>query len=128
MLIEQGKENERLKKKLARAEKELASRRIAVESSGSMARAALELNGIFEDAERAREQYIRNLLSVEPGRVNVKEEVREYCIDMIRAAEERKAILERQALATCEEMFNDAKRKIREYYLENGGTDDEDEP
>lgn len=117
MLIEQGKENEKLKKKLARAEKELESRRIAIESSGSMASAALELNGVFEAAEKAKEQYIENLLSVQPGRVNVENEVRNYCFEMIKNAEEKKRSIENATKARCEELVADAKKRIYDYYL-----------
>lgn len=123
MLIEQGKENEKLKKKLAQAEKELESRRIAIESSGSMASAALQLNNVFEAAEKAKEQYIENLLSVDPSKVNIKSEVRNYCIDMIKSAEERKRAIENETRLRCEEIVRDAKMKISRYYADNVGFD-----
>ncbi len=117
MLIEQSKENERLKKKLARAEKELESRHIAIESSGSMASAALQLNNVFEAAEKAQKQYIENLLTIDPARVNVKSEVRNYCIDMINSAEEKKRIIERETIERCEQIVREAKVKIYRYYV-----------
>lgn len=61
MLIEQIKENEDLRSQLEEANEKLSRRRIAVESSGSIAEAALKLNGVFEAAERAAEQYLENI-------------------------------------------------------------------
>lgn len=121
MLIEQSRENEKLKKKLAQAEKELESRRIAIESSGSMASAALQLNNVFEAAEKAKEQYIENLLKADPARVNIQSEVRNYCIDMLKAAEERKLAIENETRIRCEEIVRDAKMKISRYYAANVG-------
>ena len=51
LLIDQMKENERLKAKLNEAEKKLADRTISIENSGSIAEAALKISGIFEGFE-----------------------------------------------------------------------------
>lgn len=61
MLVAQMKENEALSQRLQAAEAALESRRIEVEQSGTMAEAALRLNGIFEAADRAAEQYLENV-------------------------------------------------------------------
>lgn len=61
MLVAQSRENEELKARLREAEKELASRKIAIKESGSIAEAALRLNGIFEAAQQAAEQYLENI-------------------------------------------------------------------
>ena len=58
MLIAQSKKVSRLEKELEEARAELERREIAIDSSGSMAEAALKLNGIFEDADRAAQQYM----------------------------------------------------------------------
>lgn len=61
MLIAQIEENEELKKQLAQAEQSLSDRRIVMEESGTMAEAALRLNGVFEAADRAARQYLENI-------------------------------------------------------------------
>ena len=61
MMVAQGKKIERLERELAQAKEELEQRRIAVETSGTMAEAALRLNKVFEDADRAAEQYLANV-------------------------------------------------------------------
>lgn len=61
MLIEQKKINDELKLKLENAEAELKSRRIAIENVGSIAEASLKINGVFEAAQKAAEQYLENI-------------------------------------------------------------------
>ncbi len=61
MLVIQSRENEELKAKLSAAEEKLKSREIAVKESGSIAEAALKLNGVFEAAQSAAEQYLENI-------------------------------------------------------------------
>ena len=61
MLVTATEENERLRGELAQARAELERRRILLDKSGSMAEAALRLNGVFEAADRAAQQYLENI-------------------------------------------------------------------
>lgn len=61
MLVEAGKQIEDLQKQLAAAEEKLKEREIKIEQSGSIAEAALKLNGIFEAAQKAADQYLENI-------------------------------------------------------------------
>lgn len=61
LLIDQTREMNELRARLAAAEKELESRRIALDTAGSIAEAALKLNGVFEAAQAACNQYLENL-------------------------------------------------------------------
>ncbi len=61
LLLEQSRENERLKEQLAEMNKKLEDKEIAIKESGSIAEAALKLSGIFEAAQRAADQYLQNL-------------------------------------------------------------------
>ncbi len=61
MLIAQTEESRQLKIKLERAEAQLRDRRIAVEKAGSLAEAALQLNRVFEAADKAAQQYLENV-------------------------------------------------------------------
>lgn len=61
LLIEQAKETERLKAELADARECLKSREIKLEQAGSIAEAALQLNGVFEAAQAAAAQYLENI-------------------------------------------------------------------
>ena len=61
MLIDQSREMEILRQRLETAEAALARREIIIGSAGSIAEASLRLNGIFEAAQAACEQYIDNI-------------------------------------------------------------------
>ena len=61
MLIAEEKRIDELEQELAEARKGLEEKRIRIERSGSIAEAALRLNGIFEAAQAAADQYLLNL-------------------------------------------------------------------
>ena len=61
MLIAQSKRLSRVEEELSAAQKELERRKIAITTSGSLAEAALKLNGIFEAADQAAAQYLDSL-------------------------------------------------------------------
>lgn len=61
MLIAEEKRMEALEKELEEAKAELEERRIQIAESGSIAEAALKLNGIFEAAQAAADLYLENV-------------------------------------------------------------------
>lgn len=61
MLIDQSEKMEALRQRLETAEAELKKREIIIGSAGSIAEASLRLNGVFEAAQAACEQYIENV-------------------------------------------------------------------
>ena len=61
MLLIQSKEVDRLSKELDEANRKLDDRKILLENSGSIAEAALKLNGVFEAAQMAADQYLENI-------------------------------------------------------------------
>lgn len=61
LLLSQQERIESLEKELGEAKKELSDRRIKISQSGSIAEASLKLNRIFEDAQKAVDQYIFNI-------------------------------------------------------------------
>lgn len=61
LLVEQGRQVEQLKRELEEARQALASREIAIREAGTLAEAALKLNGVFEAADAAVKQYMENL-------------------------------------------------------------------
>lgn len=61
MLIAEEKRVEKLEKELEETRAQLQERQIRIEESGSIAEAALKLNGIFEAAQAAADQYLENI-------------------------------------------------------------------
>ena len=61
MLIRQSTELQECREKLAAAEDALQKRELALDKAGSIAEAALQLNGVFDAAELACREYIENV-------------------------------------------------------------------
>ena len=58
ILLNQQRQIDELNEALERARGELSQRRIALEESGSIAEAALKLNGVFEAAQASADQFM----------------------------------------------------------------------
>lgn len=65
LLVAQSKENQALQDQLRQAREALQQRTIELEQAGSIAEAALRLNGVFEDAQKAADQYLENIRAME---------------------------------------------------------------
>ena len=61
LLVAREKENQQLRQERDDARAELNKRQIDVAKAGTMAEAALLLNGIFDAADRAALQYLENI-------------------------------------------------------------------
>lgn len=61
MLVAQMEENQSLKSQLQAAQAQLEDRRIQIEKAGSISEAALQLNGVFDAAQAAAQQYLDNI-------------------------------------------------------------------
>ena len=64
LLLEKSRENEKLQEELDQVKAQLAERNIKIEKAGSIAEAALALNGVFEAAQAAADQYLENLRTI----------------------------------------------------------------
>ena len=92
MLIAQTAENDQLKTRLEQAEAQLRDRRIAVDKAGSLAEAALSLNGVFQAAEAAAQQYLENI-----QRISAQQDA--LCRAMKEEAEKETAQIRQEAQA-----------------------------
>lgn len=61
MMLAQSREIEALRARIETLEIKLVDREIRIRESGSIAEAALKLNGIFEAAQAAADQYLENV-------------------------------------------------------------------
>lgn len=119
---EHEKEIKLLKEELEKAKKSLQNREIAIDEAGSIAVAALQLNGVFEAAQAASQQYIENIRSLNDRQASICAQR-----DADSRAEADRRI--REAAAKCEEMETacrekcvameaDAKRRSEAYWAE----------
>jgi len=61
LLLKQTERADRLEEQLREAEEKLENRILLEKEAGSIAEAALKLNGVFEAAEAAAAQYLENI-------------------------------------------------------------------
>ena len=61
LLIAQTEQNERLSTELEQTNAKLQDKKIQIDKAGSLAEAALALNGIFDAAQAAAKQYLDNI-------------------------------------------------------------------
>lgn len=61
MILDLSQENAALRSRLEAAERKAVSRDLQIAQAGTMAEAALKLNGVFEAADAACKQYMDNI-------------------------------------------------------------------
>ena len=101
MLIAQAAENDQLKNRLEQAEAQLRDRKIAISNAGSLAEAALSLNGVFQAAEAAAQQYLENI-----ERISGQQDA--ICRDMKEKAKQEAAEIRQEAQAYSEKAHAEA--------------------
>ena len=89
LLIAQGRERDALQAELEKARAALQDRELRLAQAGSIAEAALQLNGVFEAAQAAAQQYLDNV-RLRSERLEALCAAREAaCAQKERGAEER---------------------------------------
>lgn len=61
LMVEQSRRIEQLEKQVSDLQSQLEDRKIKMSECGSIAEAALKLNGVFEAAQKAADQYLESL-------------------------------------------------------------------
>ena len=131
MLLEVTRENEQLRWELTETREKLESKTIAIENAGSLAEAALQLNGVFEAAQSACAQYAQNLqqrgemgssnfaeqktevLQTEPdcGTQDTESESPTHCIGMEQDAQMQCDRMIRNTQEQCDCMIRDTQER-----------------
>lgn len=89
MLIEQGEELEELRTQMQNEQIAWENRRIEIEKCGSIAEAALTLNGVFSAAQAAAKQYVESVKKQQDEICKqVEDEARQKAEKILAAAEE----------------------------------------
>ncbi len=104
MLIAEMEENQQLRQQIEEKDAELQNRQIIMERAGSIAEAALQLNGVFEAAQAAAQQYVD---SVEIAAKRQEE--------LCRLREEATANKANQMMENAREYQRKAKAEIEKY-------------
>ena len=122
MLIQQSTELERLRKQLDAAQTALQNREIAITNAGSIAEAALQLNGVFTAAQDACQQYIENIchLSQNQERICAQRDAESQAEAkrIVEEARKESEALEHETRMMCAEMVTKAKAESQAYWDE----------
>ena len=122
MLIQQSKELELLRKQLDAAESALQNREIAITNAGSIAEAALQLNGVFTAAQDACQQYMENIchLSQNQERICAQRDAESQAEAkrIVEEARKESEALEHETRIMCAEMVTKAKAESQAYWDE----------
>jgi len=90
LLLQQSREMDQLREELEEARYQLSRREIVMGQAGSIAEAALKLNGVFEAAENACAQYMESIKTFSGRQEEVcrlmEEETRQKCDKMLAEA------------------------------------------
>ena len=109
LLVSQEREMDSLNLRLHKAEKALEDRRIQLDEAGSIAQASLQLNGVFEAAQAAADQYLES----------VREQSRDteaLCARMEMEAREKADRMIAETEAKCADMVAQAERETRAFW------------
>lgn len=116
LLLEKTKENEELREQLELKTKQLESKQLMITEAGSIANAALKLNGVFEAAEAAAAQYLENIkaLSEHQNQIcaAIEAEARKKADDMILAAQAKCLLREKEA----DDHIEEVSKKLESFY------------
>ena len=114
MLVEQSKQVEDLQKQVNKLEKELKSREIMMDQAGNIAEASLMLNGVFDAAQAAAQQYLENIQNLSGRQQKVceklEQETREKCELLAKETVERCSLLEKETEEKCKSMLEEAEK------------------
>ena len=106
-----------LKEELEQARKALKSREIAIDEAGSIAVAALQINGVFEAAQAAGQQYIDNIRSLSERQAGIcARRNAEKCVEMESACKRKCEALEAEARQKSESYWTEVSHRLQSFY------------
>ena len=111
MLVAQGEELEAVKAKLLETKAELQKKEMDITEAGSIAFASLKLNGVFEAAQAASQQYLDNIKLL-------SERQQDICEKLEQESREKADALIAETTEKCDEMLAKAKAESQAYWDE----------
>ena len=129
LLISVGRERDDLQAELDKTKAALEDRKLCIEQAGSLADAALRLNGVFESAQAAARQYLENIrlrsehidelcARKEASYVQREAEIRHKIELRLQEAEKSAQEIEAQTRRNCQAMENEARERSEAYWTE----------
>ncbi len=124
VLLEQSRSIDDLKMQLQEKDamisslnEKLAERKIDIQEAGTIAEASFKLNGVFEAAEKAAQQYLENLKELHDREQNIiaikEKEIEDRCAAMFKATQERCDFMKENTIKECEELETSVRAKCQ---------------
>lgn len=122
ILLAQSKEIESLKllveekdRMIDTMSKKLKDRTIELQEAGSIAEASFKLNGVFEAAQNAAQQYLENIQALHDREKNIidkkEDEVQKRCMGMLQMAQENCDNLKETTEKACADLETSTRQK-----------------
>lgn len=122
MLVMQGEELESVKKQLANTKQRLLDKEMNINNAGSIAEAALKVNGVFEACQAACAQYTDNIKNLSDRTSKICEEklqeAQKAADRIIAEATAQKEKMEKDTKIDCDMMLAKAKVDSEAYWKE----------
>ena len=115
LLLAQEKENEELRRQVQQLQSRLEERELVMVNAGSIAEASMQLNGVFEAAQAAADQYLASIRKMNEEKETycskIKEEARLRAEQTLREAEERCSRMEAESRAEADRILKETEEK-----------------
>ena len=123
MLLLQTEKVEQLEKELDELKKQLDERKLMLEKTGSIAEAALKLNGVFKAAQEAADQYLENAISsyqeLDKLHIATQEkcdkmliETKKQCEDMKSECVTKCKLMQKETVRRCNKIIQETKTEM----------------
>lgn len=122
LLLAQGREKESITAELEAAKAALSARELIIAQSGSIAEAALKLNGVFEAAQKAADEYLENIRTkngrTEQACAKQEEASQKACENMLAASRAKCETLEQETSEACAKQKQETEEACKKLALE----------
>lgn len=117
LLLAQEKENEELRRQIQQLQDRLEERELTMINAGSIAEASMQLNGVFEAAQAAADQYLASVRKLNEEKETyfskMEEESKSRAEQMLREAEDRCSRMEEESRAKSQQILKETEEKQR---------------
>lgn len=121
LLIQQAEENEKLQSRVDLLSAQLQSRNINLSKAGSIAEAVVQVNEVFQRADKIAEEYLENVRLLcerqEETCARMERECQEKCDAMLEEAEKQCAAKKKEA----EDFWTGLSARLDNFYKEHAG-------
>ena len=136
MLLEQSRENDRLRAQVEKLARQLSDRQFKIDQAGSIAEASMQINQVFEAAQAAAEQYLENIRALSGRQEQICRQLEEEstqkanallaeterkCRTMEAATTEKCARMTKEAEESANRIWADAQARIQKLIDDQAG-------